>query len=181
MRLLARAHAHRWRLVGALVALAVVVAGKEYYRTASAEDLRWILAPTAWLVSLVTPGTFTWEAGVGYADLDLRFIIAAPCAGLNFALAAFLALAIGGLRGMTSARTTATRLALAAAAAVAATLVVNTARIALAIATKTGAIPLEGDRDELHRLEGIVVYLGGLCALYALARAVDRRRGHAVA
>ena len=31
---------------------------------------------------------------------------------------------------------------------------------------------------ELHRIEGIVVYLGGLCALYAFARARQTGRKH---
>ena len=55
----------------------------------------------------------------------------------------------------------------AAALAYVATLVVNTPRIAIAIHMHTMDL---AHREELHRLEGTIVYLGGLCALYALAR-----------
>jgi hypothetical protein len=79
------------------------------------------------------------------------------------------------------------RLAAAAALAYAATLVVNTTRIVIAIAMHRGTIDLvatdtAADRAELHRIEGIVVYLGGLVALYALARSLDGRKDrHVVA
>lgn len=188
-----RSRDRRWAIAGIAIAIAVVCAGKQFYRDASPAELRWILAPTAHAVSAVTGGHFTYEAGAGWVDRDLTFIIAPACAGLNFALAAFLALAIGWAGAMRSARTLATRLAGAAALAYAATLIVNTARIALAIALHKGTIDLgDLDRAEVHRVEGIIVYLGGLCALYALARrgsagarstpvAIEPRSRHAVA
>ena len=171
---------NRWRVAAVMVALAVVVVGKEYYRTATAADLRWILAPTAQLVSWVTGGDFVYEAGPGWVDRDIGFIIAPVCAGVNFALAAFLALSLGGLGAMTTARRTALRLARAAVFAYGATLLVNTIRIWIAVAMHRKN--LSGmDRDQLHTIEGIVVYFGGLCALYALARAIESRRQHAAA
>ncbi len=170
----------RPQLAGVALAIALVCAGKHYYRDASAGDLSWILAPTARAVSAVTGGHFVYEAGAGWIDRDQTFIIAPACAGLNFALAAFLALAIGWAGAMRSARTVATRLAAAAAVAYAATLIVNTVRIWIAIALHEGSISVGGlDHGEVHRIEGIAVYLGGLCALYALARALDRRPSHA--
>lgn len=181
MSLTAQLRQHRWRIAGALAALAVVVLGKQFYRDATAAELGWLLAPTAQLVSWVTGGNFIYEAGPGWVDPKIGFIIAPPCAGLNFALAAFLALALGGIPGMRTLRATASRLAAAAALAYVATLVVNTIRIAIAVAMHRGTIDIGSyDRAELHRIEGIVVYLGGLVALYAIARALERRP-HAVA
>jgi exosortase K len=168
-----------WQVAGLAAALAVVALGKQYYRDASADDLGWILTPTAHLVSWVTGVAFTFEHGAGWVSREVGFIIAPVCAGVNFALAAFLALSLGWLPGMRTARATASRLAAAAALAYVATLIVNTTRIAIAIAMHRGTIDVGGlDRGEVHRIEGIVVYLGGLCALYALARAVEARRRH---
>ena len=160
----------RWRIAAVVVALAVIVAGKELYRDASANDLRWILAPTAQLVSWLTGHDFVYESGQGWINFDVMFVIAPACAGVNFALAAFLALTLGGLTGMTSWQATAKRLGMAAVLAYVATLVVNTIRIAIAV---------DMHRADLHRLEGIIVYLGGLCGLYALARAIEGRRSKA--
>lgn len=156
----------RPQLAGIGLALAVVVAGKQYIRGASAADLDWLLAPTTKLVSLVTGARFVAAPGVGYIDRDLGFAIAPVCAGLHFLLAAVLALAIGWAPRMVTWRAMAAHLAGAMAAAYAATLAINTVRIAIAIAMH--AHQLGG--DELHRLEGVVVYLGGLCALYARSR-----------
>jgi exosortase K len=166
----------RWAIAGVALALVVIVVGKTYYRDATAGELTWILAPTAKLVSWISGGHFVYEAGPGWVDPQIGFIIAAPCAGVNFALAAFLALGVGAAPGMVSLRTLAARLAAAAAVAYVATLVVNTARIAIAIAMHRGTIDIAGDRAELHRIEGIVIYLGGLVALYALARSLDGRK-----
>lgn len=157
----------RWRIAAAFVALAVVVVGKQYYRDASANDLRWILAPTAQLVSWITGHDFVYESGQGWINTDVMFVIAPACAGVNFALAAFLALVLGGLDGMTSWRATAKRLGFAALLAFTATLVINTIRISIAV---------ELHRADLHRVEGVIVYLGGLCGLYALARALEGRK-----
>jgi exosortase K len=162
-----RGEAHRWRIAAVVAALTVVVAGKEFYRAATANDLRFVLAPTAQLVSWITGHDFAYEAGQGWINTDVMFVIAPVCAGVNFALAAFLALTLGGLAGMTSWQTTLKRLALAALLAYAGTLVVNTIRISIAV---------ELHRPDTHRAQGIAVYLAGLCALYAIARAIEGRK-----
>jgi len=173
--------ARRWQLVALVVACAAIVAAKQYYRAASAAELGWILAPTARLVSAVSGTHFVYEAGIGWVDREATFIIAPACAGVNFAIAGFLALTLGWLGGMTGARAVLARLAGAAVLAYAATLIVNTLRIVIAIALHRGTIDLGGlDRAEVHRFEGIVVYLAGLCALYALAGALSPRSRHAV-
>jgi exosortase K len=158
----------RWQVVGVVATLAVIVAGKQLYRDASAEDLRPLLAPIAKLVSWLTGGNFVHEPGVGWTDTRLMFVIAPACAGVNFALAAFLAVSLGSLPAMVSARTTTARLAFAALLAYVATIVVNTVRIAIAVKMHTGG--------DAHRIEGIIVYLGGLLGLYALAVGIERRR-----
>ena len=153
------------QLAGLAIALAIVVAGKQYFRSATADDLRWLLAPTAKCVSVLTRWHFTHEVGLGYVDRDVNFVIAPVCAGLNFMLAAILALSLGWFAGMQSWRATAERLVAIVGLAYAATIVVNTLRISLSIETHANG--------ELHRIEGVIVYLGGLCALYALARRLD--------
>jgi exosortase K len=171
-----RVRAQPWVVAGVVVAVAVVVVGKQLYRDASPADLAWILAPTAKLVSWITGAHFAYESGAGWIDPDVRFVIAPACAGINFALAAFLAVSLGTAPDMTSARTAGQRLAVAAALAVAATIVINTIRISIAVAMHRGTIQISGDPAELHRIEGIIVYLVGLVALYALVTRVQLDR-----
>lgn len=163
----------RSQLAAIAVAVTVIVVGKHAYRDASAGELRAFLAPTARAVSAVTDSHFVFEAGQGWIDRDVGIIIEPGCAGVNFALAAFLAVTLGWLGAMRTWRGAASRLALAAAIAYVATLVVNTLRIVVAIRLHRANL-VGGD---IHEVEGIVVYLGGLCALYALAR----RHHHATA
>ncbi|MFT3698253.1 MAG: exosortase K [Kofleriaceae bacterium] len=151
-----------WYQVGALAATGVmVVAGKQWFRTASVEELGWLLAPTAKCTGVLVRAPFVHETGIGYANHALDFVIAPVCAGLNFLLAAVLALMLGWLPGLQSWTATAKRLASAVALAYVATIIVNTLRITLSI--ELHAV------GELHRLLGIAVYLGGLCAVYAIA------------
>jgi exosortase K len=158
----------RWQLVAAAAIATTLLAAKSYYSGASTADLAWLLAPTAKLVGLVTGHTFAYEAGSGWVSHEARFVIAPACAGLNFAMAAFLALSIGWWRELVTARAVATRLPIAAVIACAATLVINTIRISIAVAMRSGA--------ELHRIEGTIVYVVGLCALYAAAQVIGRNR-----
>ena len=67
---------------------------KHFYSTASADELRWILAPTTVLVELLTGGSFAFESHAGYMSSDQRFLIAASCAGVNFLLTSFVLLSL---------------------------------------------------------------------------------------
>ena len=84
-----------WNRVAQVVVVLLVALGlKQYYSTASANQLRWILAPTTLLVSLVSGETFQFESYAGYVTSDHTFVIAAACAGVNFLITAFLMLAL---------------------------------------------------------------------------------------
>lgn len=165
-----------WRGVALGAAFGVVVVGKQLYRDATADQLAAVLAPTAHAVAFVTRTPFHATAA-GWLDASGTFLIAPACAGVNFALAAFLALCLGWLPRMTGAGAVARRLAAAAALAYGATLVVNTLRISIAVGMHRAA----WSGGEAHELEGIAVYLAGLLALCAAVRAVERRRGDALA
>lgn len=153
------------QIVAVILTLALVVVGKQYFRSATADDLRWLLAPTAKCTSVLTGTHFTFLAGAGYADRDVHFLIAPVCAGLHFLLAAMLVLVLAWLGGIHSWKAMAERVGLAVAVAYVATIVFNTLRIALSLELHAGGT--------LHEALGIVVYFAGLCALYAAARTLD--------
>jgi exosortase K len=161
------------KLALAIAIAGLVIAGKTFYRHATADDLAFLLAPTATLVSAATDTHFTRERGVGWIDRDASYEIVPECAGMHFLLCALVALAVASVPALTSWTATARQLAIAIAGAYVATIVVNTARIAIAVRMHERAL---GGADA-HRLEGTAIYFGGLCALYALAR----RRHEAVA
>jgi exosortase K len=159
-------------LVG-LCALAL----KFYYSTATPDELRWILAPTTFFVELLSGERFEFESYAGYMSSDRRFVIAVPCAGVNFLITAFLMLALRRLWRERFRAVGWSMIPLAAVLAYGATLVANTARIWLALEMRARAVEVSGlTNNQLHRLEGIVVYFGFLLLLFLVVERFESRR-----
>lgn len=160
-------------------ALAVVVLVawglKRHYADARVDDLWWILAPTTQVVSVATGTEFVAVPGEGYFSSERLFRIEKSCAGINFMIAAFGMLAFALQHRVRSVSDGARVLCVSLLASYAAAVIVNATRIAIAmwIAARPLHSSLVSPAD-LHRLEGIVVYFGGLVLLYALAQRVDR-------
>jgi exosortase K len=180
---------NRLNYIAQLVAvLGGVLSMKFFYSAASVNQLRWILAPTTFLVEFVTGRQFTFESHAGYMSSDHTFLIAASCAGVNFLITAFLMLTLRHLwrdrpnhRGETGWRQW-SFLPVAAAVAYATTILANTARISIALQIQQMSLKFGGlDAEQLHRLEGIVVYFGFLLLLFLLGErtrsASDRKVG----
>jgi exosortase K len=140
---------------------------KLYYSTASANQLRWILAPTTALVELVSGTSFEFESHAGYISGDHRFLIANSCAGVNFLITAFLMLSVRKLLGDRSKNVAWRFIPAAAMIAYLVTLVANTARIAIALRLQRMSAEFSWlDPDQLHRFEGIFIYFGFLLLLF---------------
>jgi exosortase K len=174
-------HKVSWnRLAQVVVVLLVALGLKQYYSTASANQLRWILAPTTMLVSLVSGKSFQFESYAGYITSDRTFVVAAACAGVNFLITAFLMLSLGKLwvkqrsaeaaEAEEAAKVSWRFIPTAALVAYLATLVANTVRITIALQLQLTPLQI-GDlsRGELHRFEGIFVYFGFLLLLFVIS------------
>ena len=167
---------NRLNYIAQLVAvLGGVLSMKFYYSAASVNQLRWILAPTTVLVEFVTGRYFTFESHAGYMSSDHKFLIAASCAGVNFLITAFLMLTLRQLwRDRLKQKQQAwwrqwAFLPFAAGVAYATTLIANTARISIALQIQRSSFKVSWlDAEQLHRLEGIVVYFGFLLLLFVL-------------
>jgi exosortase K len=159
-----------------LAAAALIAWGlKRHYSDARADDLWWILNPTAQLVSVATGAPFAAQPGEGYFSRERLFLIEKSCAGINFMIAAFGMLVVAQCHRVRSGLTAACVLAVSLLASYGAAVVVNTVRIAIAmwLAAHPGALPALNAADA-HRLEGIIVYFVGLVLLYELAQRIDR-------
>ena len=142
---------------------------KFYYSTATADQLRWILAPTTTLVELLSGRRFEFESYAGYMTSDRSFVIAVPCAGVNFLITAFLMLA---LRRLWRERFHALGwrfIPISAMFAYVGTLIANTVRICIALELRARSVEISGlTNNQLHRLEGILVYFGFLLFLFCI-------------
>ncbi len=145
--------------------LLCALALKSYYSTATPDELRWILAPTTLLVSFLSGRSFEFEALTGYMSSDHTFVIAAPCAGVNFLITSFVMLSVTHLWRNRFQSVSWRFIPTAAVLAYAATLVANTMRIWIALnPMKVSWLTA----NQVHRLEGIVVYFGFLLLLFML-------------
>ena len=147
---------------------------KFYYSTATADELRWILGPTTALVELLSGRHFNFESHAGYMSSDHTFVIAVPCAGVNFLITAFLMLALRRLWRERYQAVSWRFLPVAALVAYGTTIITNAARIYIALELRAQSFAVNGlDGNQLHRLEGIVVYFGFLLALFLLVERIE--------
>ncbi|HSB12013.1 MAG TPA: exosortase K [Blastocatellia bacterium] len=154
------------RLAKWAVVLLCALALKLYYSSASADELRWILAPTTALVEVVSGSAFEFESHAGYINRDRSFLIAPSCAGANFLIAAFLMLSVGKLLQDRSRNVAWRFIPVAAVTAYLATIAANAIRIALALWLERQPENNLLNPSQLHRVEGIVVYFGSLLLLF---------------
>ena len=166
--------ATRNRAAQLLVILSGGFALKYFYSTTGVNELRWILAPTTFLVELVSGRTFNFEMHAGYMSSDRSFLIASSCAGVNFMIAAFLMLSIAKLwRGKLSWKL----IPAAFVISYATTIVANTVRISTALHLQNSRLDIAGlNGNQLHRLEGILIYFGFLLLLFLLSERTDDQK-----
>ena len=156
----------RWptRAWAPLLTLAAAFLLKRFYSHAGAAELEWVLTPSCWLARL-SGLELEHEAFAGFISHGSRMVVGAACAGVNFLIAAWLALFFccqGHLSG------TARKLAWSAQSLLLAyllTVATNGLRIVLA-AHFFGADLHEGwlTPARLHRLLGVVLYCAALLA-----------------
>jgi exosortase K len=144
---------------------------KRYYADARVDDLRWILSPTTRLVTALTGVRFGWEPGEGYFSSERLFLIEKVCAGINFMIAALGMVVCVLICRMRSWLDAALVVVVSVAASYSAAVIVNAVRIAAAMWLAARAFRVMWmTAGQIHRLEGIVFYFGGLVLLYALVQ-----------
>jgi exosortase K len=164
------------KLLALAVAALVAWELKRHYAEARVEDLTWILGPTSRLAGAVSGTTFVFQTGEGYFSRDQLFVIAKSCAGINFMVAAFGMLVVTALRRIGSLAAAACVLAASLLASYGAAVLVNAVRIVVALWLAAHPADWSGfSAEDVHRLEGITVYFGGLVLLHELAQWLGRR------
>jgi exosortase K len=158
------------RIAQGAVVLFSAFALKLFYSTASADELRWILAPTTALVELFSGARFVFESHAGYISRERGFLIANSCSGVNFLITAFLMLAIKKLLERRSNNISWMFIPTAAAVAYSTTLVANTTRIVIALRLRqTPTFSPWLNPEQLHRFEGVIIYFGFLLLLFVIS------------
>ena len=177
-----RRHIRTSRIFPAATAMLIMLALKRHYSLATADQLNWILAPTATLLAWLTPAHPVYESGVGYADFAHGIIVAPACAGVNFMIMAF---GLGALCGLVKIRRISSMwawLPISLAGAFGYTIIINTARIFLSMVLYKADI-YDGwmTIERIHRFAGIGLYLSALWIFFmgcqCLMQCCRRSRG----
>ena len=148
-----------WGLV-----LLAVLALKQGYSLAGAEQLQWLLVPLVEVLELLGGLSFEPQPGGDWLDAGHRVILVKACAGGNFLLTVWLAYLWRWRYQVSALRT----VLIAAGAAWVTTLAANALRILLAVHGQDALAHLGGlTPSESHRLLGIGVYFLGLWVVLA--------------
>ncbi|MCC8023765.1 MAG: exosortase K [Clostridium sp.] len=162
-----------------LLGFALILGMKYFYSRAGANELKWILTPTAWWVRHLSGIPFEYETDVGYINYNFRFIIAASCSGVQFMMIAVAALIFSFVHRMETTKKGLAWVAFSLGISYLFTIFVNGLRIIVSI-----YLPLYAGRPEIHRgpltperlhtLIGISVYFTALFTLYQIAELISR-------
>ena len=157
------------KLLQSCVAILLAVGLKAFYSAASVNDLRWILAPTTFLVEIVTGERFHFESYEGYMNSDFSFLIADSCSGMNFLIAALLMISLLLIWHRESDSTSWRSIPFALIVAYVFTLAANTVRISIALKLHRMEAPsIWLNPEQLHRFQGIFIYFGFLALIFIL-------------
>lgn len=169
----------KFRVVVVALAVGIALSLKRHYADARAENLSWILGPTSRLAGAMAGTRFVPLPGEGYFSREHLFLIAKACAGVNFMVAAFGMVTLALLHRARSLASAASVLGASLVASYGAAVLVNAVRIVVALWLVSHPVSMLSPAD-VHRLEGIAVYFGGLMLLYEIVRRLaeeSRSRG----
>jgi exosortase K len=151
---------------------------KLHYSRASAEDLAWILAPTARAVGWLRSEALTSNPGAGWVAPDGSYVIAPACAGVNFMILVLTVSVLGFAHRLRSPGARLSWWLASLGGAYLLTIAVNTLRILAAVELYRHDVAWLTP-EAAHRLLGTVLYLGALWGAFAVLDGVTTRRAGA--
>ena len=167
------------RGAGLLCSGAVLVAVyllKRFYSLASAEELCWILGPTAAVVELVSGLSFVYEPGLGWFNSRYEVVIAPSCGGVNFLIIMFCMSAFQGISRLRTCSSMLIWIGSAGLMSYLVALLVNSLRIWASIYLYqadfySGGLTVEA----VHRILGVSIYYIFLCFYYLFVSFILRK------
>lgn len=141
---------------------------KLHYSQASAEDLAWILVPTARAVGWLRGEILTLSPGAGWVAPDGSYFIAPACAGVNFMILVLTVSVLGFAHRLRSPWRRLSWWLASLFGAYVLTIAVNTLRILAAVELYRRDPVAWLTPEQGHRLLGTVLYLGALWGLFRM-------------
>lgn len=150
--------------IAGAAALGLAFGVKAFYSHAGADELLWVLAPSAWLARVVGGVDLVYEQGAGFISHAHRLVVGPACAGVNFLVICFLCLYFSFAQRFTG-RTQ--WFVYSLLIAFAGTVFANGLRIFVSACLWDADIYGGWITPELvHRLAGVAIYYASLLTLY---------------
>jgi exosortase K len=161
------------------LAVSLAFAVKAFYSRAGADELLWVLAPSAWLAKFIGGLDLVYEQGAGFISHAHRMVVGPACAGVNFLVICFLCIYFSFARRVPSRSRW---LLYSGLISFAGTIAANGLRIVVS-AHLWNADIYKGwlTPDLLHRIAGVAIYYASLLAIYLVVDSRIGRRAPAVA
>jgi exosortase K len=157
-----------------LAAISAALGIKAFYSHSGADELLWVLGPSAWLAKFAGGIDLVYERGAGYISHTHHLVVGPSCAGVNFLVICFLCLYFSFARHFDSK---ARWLFLSAIIAFTGTVGANGLRIFVSAHLWDASFYRPWmSAEEMHRVAGVTIYYASLLALYL---AVQSRIGTA--
>lgn len=156
----------RSSVIAGAAALSLAFGVKAFYSHAGADELLWVLAPSAWLARVVGGVDLVYEHGAGFISHAHRLVVGPACAGVNFLVICFLCLYFSFAQCLTNL----TRwLVYSLLISFGGTVVANGLRIFVSAHLWNADIYGGWITPELvHRLAGVTIYYASLLTLYGV-------------
>lgn len=155
-----------------LAGFLLILGMKLFYSNADCTMLKWILAPTAGWVSILSGIPFSYEPGTGYINYSFRFLIAPSCSGVSFMIITTATFIFSFVHRMNTKKKSILWMLGSICLSYFLTILVNGLRIILAIYIPFYLTMLSIDflsPEDLHTFIGTVVYFTSLLVIYYLA------------
>ncbi|HYO14730.1 MAG TPA: exosortase K [Thermoanaerobaculia bacterium] len=150
------------------MAVLAAYALKLHYSRASAEDLAWILVPTARAVGWLRGETLSLSPGAGWVAPDGSYVIAPACAGVNFMILGLTVSVLGFAHRLRSPGSRLSWWLASLGGAYVLTIAVNTLRILAAVELYRLDPVAWLTPEQGHRLLGAALYLAALWGVFAV-------------
>ena len=152
-----------------LTAIVFFVLLKFGFTNADANDLQFLLAPTAKLVGILTGSQAVYLPENGYYYENLNIVIEKSCSGFNFWVLCFLVFVYLGLKYFDKHLHKILTIATALFGAYLLTIFANTSRIVASIVVRNQTVGIFPDKQPLiHETVGITTYFSLLVLTYFL-------------
>ena len=169
----------RSSLITGAVALSLAFGMKAFYSRAGADELLWVLAPSAWLARFVGGVDLVYEHGAGFISHAHRLVVGPACAGVNFLVICFLCLYFSFAHRF---RSRPRWFVYSLLISFGGTVVANGLRIF--VSAHLWDADIYGGwmtPERLHRLAGVAIYYASLLTLYCVVASSVGTRAHRVA